>query len=166
MEKVELPLIGQIDLSSLRSFYRTIISVNGMDVHVDLNFEKEKITSRNISKLVSFLTNIDRFHLQNLTYINHNFYLENSIVKDYIRYLIDDYGEDVYEALGLAKNSTDDGSVLLVKFCLIRIGVYIDDHEGSEDFAVFDYSINEITDYLIVLKTDEYGSINEICWES
>ncbi len=165
MDKVELPLIGQIDISSLRSFYRTIIPVNGMEVHFDLNFGGKDLNGQSILRLTTFLENLSRFHLQNLSFIKHNFYQNDSVVREYIKFQINENLDSIYEILELDENSTETEELFLTKFSLVRIGIYIEDNEILKNFAVFDYSISEITNYLIVLKTDDQGVVNEICWE-
>lgn len=50
---------------------------------------------------------------------------------------------------------------------LVRIGLYPDGKYGSDNFAVFDYTINQdLTNQLIVVNTDENGVFEHISWES
>jgi len=52
----------------------------------------------------------------------------------------------------------------LTKLKLIRVGLY---PTSEDNFAIFDYSIGEeITDYLVVINTDENGQLDYMTMES
>jgi hypothetical protein len=47
---------------------------------------------------------------------------------------------------------------------MVRVGLYPHD---KENFAIFDYSIGtEITNYLVVINTDENGELDYMAMES
>jgi len=166
MDDMNLPYIGEIDVLSLNLSYRTTIFIGGMDVNLDVNLEKDSLYKKSVLRLKFFLENLSKFHVQNLLYIKNNFYLKNSVVKEYIKFQIDDYGDSIYETLELDEGSIKSEEMFLTKFSLTRIGIYMENNGTFKKFAVFDYSICEVTNYLIVLKTDDRGNVNDICWES
>ena len=54
--------------------------------------------------------------------------------------------------------------LLLKKLHLVRVGLYPD---SKDQFAIFDYSIGkELTNYLVVINTDENGNLEYMTMES
>jgi hypothetical protein len=53
---------------------------------------------------------------------------------------------------------------MLSKLHLVRVGLYPD---SEDEFAIFDYSIGqELTQYLVVINTNEDGEIDYMTMES
>jgi hypothetical protein len=61
-------------------------------------------------------------------------------------------------------STTEPEQQLLTKLELVRIGLYPDNEDG---FAILDYSIGrEITNYLVVINTDQNGQLDYMSMES
>ncbi|MGB0524535.1 MAG: DUF2004 domain-containing protein [Flammeovirgaceae bacterium] len=161
-----LPYIGKIDLSNLEDYYETTIDFKGNEIELDINFESEDIEVRRLNLIKSVFKNISSYDLKNLKYIKNDYRsTEADIVRFYIKHHIEELGQDILSHLvNYDILSPSPELQLLDKLHLIRVGIYLD----NEDFnIVFDYTIDEeITNYLVVVNTDENGNLDYITSES
>jgi hypothetical protein len=90
---------------------------------------------------------------------------EGDSVRFYLENFIADADEKELEKLIDITNKNDEPEEqLLKKLHLVRIGFYPED---QDEFAVFEYSIGEeLTNYLVVIVTDESGEPAYITVES
>ena len=66
--------------------------------------------------------------------------------------------------IGSGIKTADQPKLLLKKLHLVRVGLYPD---SEEQFAIFDYSIGkDLTNYLVVINTDENGNLDYMTMES
>jgi hypothetical protein len=113
-----------------------------------------------------FIENIRIHDLGNKKIIEKD-YNDNTAdtVKAYLEHHLEELGEDELEDLVEpgSKPATYEKQ-LLKKLHLVRVGIY---PEGEDQFAIFDYSLgSDITDYLVVINTDENGNLVYITMES
>lgn len=79
---------------------------------------------------------------------------------------LDELGDDFLAHIGIS-NSIDKTQQFLNKLYLTRIGLYPDGKYDTSYFAVFDYTVNrELSDQLMVVKTDHQGHLDHLSWES
>lgn len=119
-----------------------------------------------MDKVKSYLENIDKFNELNKTYISDDYNdEEGDTVKFYIEHHLEEVGKDELSAL----INFDDPTLgpeqqLLKKIELVRVGLYPD---SEDNFAILDYSIGEdLTNYLVVINTDENGQLDYMTMES
>jgi hypothetical protein len=73
-------------------------------------------------------------------------------------------GELLDQLVDLSNSSVDPAIQLMKTLHLIRVGLYPD---NEDMFATFDYSLGkDLTNYLIVIDTDEDGNISNMTMES
>lgn len=166
MAYITLPHFGSIDSSSLEEYYETGITFNGIKIKIDLNFENKIIEPDRLQTVKNFIDNIRIYDLNNCGYINDDYNDATAdTVKSYLAYHLEELGKDeLSNLIDTGSKSIGHEKQLLKKLHLVRVGIY----PGSEDpFAVFDYSVGkEITDYLIVINTDENGNLQYLTMES
>ncbi len=104
--------------------------------------------------------------MTNKTYILNDYNDEDGdTVKFYLEHHLEEVGKDELSNLINFEDATiEPEKQLLKKLKLVRVGLY---PESKDDFAVFDYSIGErITNYLVVINTDEKGQLDYMTMES
>jgi len=167
MEFYHIPYFGEIDFSALKESYCVDMELNGNTVSIDINFKKPNADKSIAFSIVEFLKNISTFNNQNKAIIGNNFNSNGGEVREYVTFHIEELGDDFFEQLNIATESPDKEQQVLSKLKLVRIGLYPDNKYNTDCFAVFDYTPSrEITDQLIVVKTDKNGNLDHISWES
>lgn len=162
----KMPHFGPLDSESLDEYYEVEIDYNGGILVIDLNFGEKKIGVDKLELAKQFIDNIRIHDLKNHKYIEADYSDENGeTVRSYLEHHVEELGELELADLGTpgSKPSTYEKQ-LLKKLHLTRVGIY---PEGEDQFAIFDYSLGvEITDYLVVIFTDENGNLDYITMES
>jgi len=163
-----LPHFGKLHTENLEEYYNVDIEFNGKEIQIDLNFENKKIDTATFDKIKNFIENIGEFNKQNQGYIKADFDDENgNTVKEFVTFHIEELGDELLEQIDISSNDTDKEQTFLTKLYLTRVGLYPDGKYDTSYFAVFDYSINrDLSDQLIVVKTDENGNLDHLSWES
>lgn len=164
MTNFTFPYFGEIDLNNLQEDYETKIRIN--NVEVDLHFENNSINIAKAQTIKNVLENLTDFDIQNKTYIENDYHdEENSTVKEYLEFHLEELDNKILaEFIDFEDQNSNPEKQLLKKLKLASIGFYPDD---SDNFAVFDYTIDKkITNYLIVVNTDENNNLDDITWES
>ena len=161
-----LPHFGQVDADSLEEYTDVEIEFKGEEVRIDLNFENTRIDTKRLDVVRRFIENLDKLDKQNKVYIDQDFNDEDcDTVKSYLEHHIDEIPPEDLDQL-IDSNDTTQERILRLKdkLHLVRVGLYPD----SEDrFAIFDYSIGrEITQYLVVINTDQNGELDYMTMES
>jgi hypothetical protein len=168
MAKYSLPYFGELDTDNLEEYYRVNVDFNGEKISIDLNFGSSKIDIERFDLIKRFLENIGSFDKNNKEYIKKDYEDEDgNTVKSYVSFHLEDI-EDEDELSGIVdftSDSVDPETQLVNALKLVRLGLYPD---GNEDqFAIFDYSLGrDITNYLVVLFTDENGNFDYMTMES
>ncbi|WP_413511690.1 DUF2004 domain-containing protein [Myroides odoratus] len=168
MAEYTLPYFGKLQTENLEEYYNVDIEFSGKEIQIDLNFENKTIDIVTFDKLKNFVENITIFDKQNQGYIKSDFDDEHGdTVKEYVTFHIDELGDDFLGQIDISSDNTNKEQAFLTKLHLTRVGLYPDGKYGTSYFAVFDYSVNkDLTDQLIVVKTDENGNLDHLSWES
>jgi hypothetical protein len=119
-----------------------------------------------MDKVKNFIENVDKFDKLNKTYILNDYNDEDGdTVKFYLEHHLEEVGKDKLSTLiNFDDTTTEPEQQLLTKLKLVRVGLYPHD---EENFAIFDYSIGEeITNYLVVIYTNENGELDYMTMES
>lgn len=166
MATITLPHFGRIDSASLDEYYDTEIPFNGNQIQLDLNFENKTIEPKRLEVVKEFINNIRIHDIKNKKYIDKDYNDEDGdTVKSYLEHHLEELGEnELSELIELNSKSTDHEKQLLKKLHLVRVGIYPD---SKDQFGIFDYSIGQdITNYLVVINTDENGNLDYLTMES
>ncbi|WP_165828258.1 DUF2004 domain-containing protein [Chryseobacterium phosphatilyticum] len=166
MTKYTLPHFGQISIQNLEEYYDVNIDFKGNEIQLDLNFENTSIDATQLDKVKNFLENIEKFDTQNKTYIIEDYHdQDGDTVKSYIELHLEEIEQDQLKKLVNFDDSTiRPEQQLLKKLELVRVGFYPD---SEDNFAILDYSIGQdLTDYLVVINTDENGQLDYMAMES
>jgi hypothetical protein len=165
-EYFDLPYFGQLNINALEDYYECSTSLNGRNIDLDLNFENSSVIKIKMEAVKSVLENLEKFDKQNKVYIENDYINEEGdTVRSYLENHLEQFDED---ELNLLIDRTDTlnspEKQLLQKITLVRLGLYPD---NDSYFTTFDYSIGkDLTQYLIVITTDEDGKLNYLTTES
>ncbi len=166
MANIKLPHFGNLDSDALEQYYDTNINFNSTQVQVDLNFGGETIAPEKLELAGRFIDNIRIHDINNRKRIEVDFNDEDGeTVAAYIKHHLEELNPgDINVLIGGNAKTDEKPRLLLKKLQLVRVGVY---PEGEDQFAIFDYSIGqELTNYLVVIFTDENGNIDYMTLES
>ena len=166
MALIKLPHFGTLDSESLDEYYDVDIDFNNSQVQIDLNFDNKSIESKKLEVVKQIIENLRIHDINNKKYIQNDFEDKNGeTVKFYIENHLEELAsDDLDNLIGANLKSSEQPSRLLSKLHLVRVGLYPD---SEEQFAIFDYSIGkELTNYLVVINTDENGNLDYMTMES
>ena len=166
MVEYTLPHFEQLATENLEEYYDVDIVFNGNEIQIDLNFENKAIDIATMGKVKNFIENIEKFDNLNKTYILDDYNdEEGDTVKFYLEDHLEEIGKDELSTLINFDDTTIElEQQLLAKLKLVRVGLY---PESEDNFAIFDYSIGQdITNYLVVINTDENGQLEYMTMES
>ncbi len=166
MTEYTLPHFGQLATENLEEYYDVDIEFNGNEIQIDLNFDNKAIDIATMDKVKNFIENIEKFDNLNKTYILDDYNdEEGDTVKFYLEDHLEEIGKDELSTLINFDDTTIElEQQLLAKLKLVRVGLY---PESEDNFAIFDYSIGQdITNYLVVINTDENGQLEYMTMES
>lgn len=166
MANIKLPYFGILDNGSLEKYYDAVVDFNAVEIMVDLNFENKSIDIKKLEAAKQFLENIRIHDLNNKKSIQKDFDdEEGDTVRTYLEHHIEELPtDDLSQLIGAGAKTADQAKLLLKKLHLVRVGLYPD---SEEQFAIFDYSIGtELTNYLVVIETDENGNFEYMTMES
>ncbi len=166
MATIKFPYFGNLDSESLEEYYDADIDFNNSEIQIDLNFDNKSIDIKRLEIVKQFIDNIRIHDLNNKKYIQKDFDDEDG---DTVRFYVENHleelaSDDLDNLIGANTKSADQPARLLNKLHLVRVGLYPD---SEDQFAVFDYSIGkELTNYLIVINTDENDNLDYMTMES
>ncbi|MEO5944853.1 MAG: DUF2004 domain-containing protein [Ferruginibacter sp.] len=166
MANFKLSHFGVLDSVALDEYYEVDIDFNNKRIQLDLNFENKAIELERLEMAHRFIENIRIHDLNNKKYIEQDFADEDGdTVGEYLEHHIEELATDeLNQLIGYNTKTVDQSKLLLKKLYLTRVGLYPD---SKEQFAIFDYTIGpELTDYLVVINTDENGNLDYITMES
>lgn len=166
MAEYTLPHFGKLTIENLEEYYDVDIMFNGNEIQIDLNFDNKAIDIVTMDKVKNFIENIEKFDKLNKTYILDDYNdEEGDTVKFYLKEHLEDFGkEGLSTIINFDDKTIEPEKQLLAKLKLVRVGLY---PESEDNFAIFDYSIGqEITNYLVVINTDENGQLEYMTMES
>jgi hypothetical protein len=166
MTEYTLPHFGKLATENLEEYYDVNIEFDGNEIQIDLNFEDKTIDTITMDKVKNFIENIENYDKLNKTYIFNDYNDEDGdTVKSYLEHHLEEVGkEELSNLINFDDRTTEPEMQLLKKLKLVRVGFYPD---NEDNFAIFDYSIGEeITNYLVVINTDENGQLDYMTMES
>lgn len=168
MTEFTLQPFGQIDSDALEEDYFSEVEITGKTISLDINFAKTNTDLQTLSTIKDFIEKIQHYDAQNLNFIHKEFHnTDDPIVKDYVTFHTEDLGDEFLEKLGIDPAALDKEQQFLKQIYLKRVGIYPDGKYNTTYFAVFDYTVNpELTDELLVVKTDDQGDIDHMTMES
>ncbi len=166
MANINLPIFENLDPESLEEYYDVYFDFNNTQVQIDLNFDNKSIDIKRLDIVKRFINNIRIHDLNNKKFIKQDFDNKNGeTARIYVEnHLAELALDDLDNLIGSDSKSNDKPGLLLNKLHLVRVGLYPD---SEEQFAIFDYTIGkELTDYLVVINTDENGNLDYMTIES
>ncbi|WP_185290505.1 DUF2004 domain-containing protein [Chryseobacterium lactis] len=166
MAEYTLPYFGQLSTDNIEEYYDVTINFNGNEIQIDLNFESESTDAAKLDQIKNYLENIEPFNKLAKNYILEDYHNEDGdTVKLYLEHHLEEVEQDELSTLiNFDDSTTEPEQQLLTKLELVRIGLYPDNEDG---FAILDYSIGrEITNYLVVINTDQNGQLDYMSMES
>lgn len=166
MKEYTLQHFGTLSTKNLEEYYVVNIEFEGDEIEIDLNFEKKTIDIITMDKVKSFIQNIEKYDKLNKTSILTDYNNEDGdMVKSYLEHHLEKVQKDALSNLIIFDDNTTEPELQLLKnLKLVRVGIYPD---NEDNFAIFDYSIGvEITNYVIVIYTDENGQLDYMTMES
>lgn len=166
MAYFNLPHFGAIDTEALKEYYVVEILFDSRQMQVDLHFENKFIDEKKLETVMHFIDNIRIHDINNKRLIEKDFRNSNGdTVLEYANHHLDELGElDLRALIDYKDKSIDHQTQLVKKLHLVRVGLYPD---SEKEFAIFDYSIGQdLTNYLVVINTDENGNLDYMTMES
>ncbi|MCX2496136.1 DUF2004 domain-containing protein [Pedobacter sp. PF22-3] len=166
MAEYALPYFGNLPTENLEEYYDVDIELNGNEIQVDLNFENQTVDTLILDKVKNFIEKLEKFDKLNKTYILNDYNDEDGdTVKFYLEHHLEELDkEELTKLVNFDDTITEPEQQLLSKLKLVRVGLYPD---NEDNFAIFDYSIGkDITNYLVVINTDENGQLDYMTVES
>jgi hypothetical protein len=166
MTDYALPHFGNLPTENLEEYYDVDIEFNGNIIQIDLNFENKKIDTKRLDVVKRFIESLVTFDKQNKLYIDQDFNDEDcDTVKTYLEHHLEEIDKDeLAELIDINDKAKEPIQQLKDKLHLVRVGLYPD---SEDQFAIFDYSIGqEITQYLVVINTNENGELDYMTMES
>lgn len=166
MKEYTLPHFGNLATENLEEYYAVNIEFNGAEIEIDLNFENKTIDTITMDKVKNFIENIEKYNKLNKTYILNDYNDEDGdTVKSYLEHHLEEVEkEELLNLINFDDKTIEPELQLLKNLKLVRVGLYPD---NEDNFAIFDYSIGvEITNYLVVINTDENGQLDYMAMES
>lgn len=166
MANYSLPHFGELDPKNLEEDYDVDIDFNGQEIQIDLNFENNSIDTKRLDIVKKFIENIAMFDEKNKKYIEQDYTDEDcDTVRTYVEHHLEEIEKDELSGLVDFDNQVINPKIQLMNSLrLVRLGLYPD---SEEQFAIFDYSIGQdLTQYLVVINTDENGNLDYMTMES
>jgi hypothetical protein len=166
MTEHTLPHFGDLATDNLEEYYDVNIELDGNEIQIDLNFENKTTDTITMDKVKNFIENIEKCDKLNKTYILNDYNDEDGdTVKSYLEHHLEEVEKlELSNLINFDDKATELELQLLKKLKLVRVGLYPD---NEDNFAIFDYSIGEeITNYLVVINTDEQVQLDYMTMES
>ncbi|QIL37908.1 DUF2004 domain-containing protein [Pedobacter sp. HDW13] len=165
-----LPYFGNLDLNALNEDYYSAIQTPKNNIAIELSFENKSIEQKIADGIRIFLENIEKLDEKNKITIAKDFEEEGSETSNYINFYLTEFDEaELLDIIGKKTEKTKMADQLLDKLELTRIALYPDGRYGLTYYAMFDYTIylnGFPCDQLLVLFTDQQGSLEDIGWDS
>jgi len=160
---MKIEYFDKIDFSNLDNYYSTEITIDSLQIEIDLNFETKSIDSAEIDKLNSTLKDLKSLIAKTWDWIKVD-YKTGVDVKEYISFHLDDFFEDnPEEILQGTDTSLNNDERFLQTLKVRRIGFY----PSSDNYIVLDYMTNEeLSNYILVVNVNENIELENITVES
>ena len=155
-----------VDIGNLKNGFSMVDSINGEEVAITLTLLNSKISNKQLTAINNFIENLAAIAAQNIKYINEDFNgTKVGVVKEYIQHHLSEIPhEELNKLIGSHDEIKESEKRLLSILKLKRVNIESDKEEVN---AIFDYTIGtELTQYLIVVKTDREGNVIDLSVES
>ncbi|MEK6495441.1 DUF2004 domain-containing protein [Myroides odoratimimus] len=140
-------------------FKRVVVQQDTISINIDFN--------RILLNEEEFIKAIPTFNIRNKEYLQQDYISNESYVKEYITFHLEELQKEELSSLGINKLSKESSSILYHKLKLVHIWLYPVDELKKKYYLVFEYSIGEnYSDAVIVIRTDLQGNLIDINWES
>lgn len=152
-----------IDFKNLENYYSKDITLDTMEIEIDLNFENKILHDTEIDRLDFALKNL-RTLIQNAwKWLEHDYY-HGVDVNEYVSIHLEDFfEEDPEEILAGTDPSLNNEQRFLQTLGLSRIGFYPD----SDVFIVMDFmTYEELSNYILVVNLNKNFKLLNITIES
>jgi hypothetical protein len=166
MPEYTLPHFGKIDTSNLKEYYNVKIAFNENDVRIDLNFDGKSIDTKHLDNVKKIIKDLETYDQQNVTYIEQDYKDKGTdTVRTYIEHHLEEIDEaELLDVIDLTDKADNKEIQVLKALHLVRVGFY---PHSKKKFVTFDYSLDrDLTDYLVVINTDENGKLVNMTMES
>ena len=166
MAKYSLAHFGELDSENLENYYEVDIEFNAQEIQIDISFENSRIDTKRLDIVKEYIADISKFDKKNKQYIDQDYADEGSdTVRTYVEHHLEEISkEELSDLVDFDNEKTSPENQLLNSLRLVRVCLYPD---SEDQFAIFDYSIGrDLTQYLVVINTDENGNLDYMTMES
>jgi hypothetical protein len=134
-------------------------------IGVDITFDGAVMDQRTLDRVGRYLVDLAAFDDNARAAMRADVNAGESAVRVYLEHHLDD-PDLIRPVLGLDADSVVSADAFVSALRLVRVGLYVG-AELSEHEAIFDYSIGvDATQYLVVVRFDARGRVDDICMES
>ena len=134
-------------------------------IGVDITFDGAAMDQRTLDRVGRYLTDLVAFDQNARAAMRMEVNVDESAVRVYLEHHLDD-PDLIRPVLGLDADSVVSTDAFVGALRLLRVGLYVGT-EISQHEAIFDYSIDpDGTQYLVVVRFDAHGRVDDICIES
>ncbi|PHS15963.1 MAG: hypothetical protein COA78_04170 [Blastopirellula sp.] len=155
---------GEINPAELEEFYDGEIKVNGKLIEIDLNFEEESIEAEELTKVESFIKNIEQHMKQAFNAISADYDLgeESDTALFYLEHHRKELSKIIFSTIFGPNPVTKE--LFMQNLSANRIGLY---PEEEEAFAIIDIQLpKEFTNYIMAVTFDNTGKFAFISMDS
>lgn len=163
MSKKNMTYFGEIEINSPEETTEGKVSIDNRLIELDLNFydgvpehDWVKEYEDYILKLLQHKYNVEAAFMSD--------YEDGEDTKEYVDFHFEELdASEIDKVLEGTDTSKSKEERFLSALKLVRVGFY----PGEENYAVWDYTIGrDITDMLVVVNTDNKGTIQYVTWEN
>lgn len=163
MSKTDLTYFGEIEINSPKDSNEGKVSIDSRLIELDLNFYNGVPKHDWVKEYEDYILNFLQ-HKNNVEAAFMSDYEDGEETKEYVDFHFEELdASEIDKVLEGTDTSKSKEERLLSALKLVRVGFY----PGEENYAVWDYTIGrDITDMLVVVNTDNKGTIQYVTWES
>lgn len=163
MSKKDITYFGEIEINSPEETSEGKVSIDNRSIELDLNFYSGVPKHDWIKEYEAYVNNLQQ-HKVNVEAAIKADYEDEGDTKEYVDFHLEELdASTIDKVLKGTDTSKSKEERLLSTLKLVRIGFY----PGEENYAVWDYTIGrEIADMLVVVNTDNQGTIKYVTWEN
>lgn len=134
-------------------------------IGVGITFDGAAMDQRTLDRVGRYLTDLTAFDQNARAAMATDVNVDESAVRMYLEHHLDD-PDLVRPVLGLDADSVVSIDAFVGALRLLRVGLYVGTEISAHE-AMFDYSIDpDGTQYLVVVRFDTNGRVDDICIES
>lgn len=163
MSKKNLTYFGEIEINSPEETTEGKVSIDNRLIELDLNFYDGVPEHDWVKEYEDYILNLLQ-HKNNVEAAFMSDYEDGEDTKEYVDFHLEELdASEIDKVLEGTDTSKSKEERFLSALKLVRVGFY----PGEENYAVWDYTIGrDITDMLVVVNTDNKGTIQYVTWEN